>query len=212
VQKPLEQSPAPIAAALRDLVGLVETSATSLPDQFEERGLRALSSKNMMRPLPDDVMAYAKFFWVIDEIEAHCTHLGQRSNIEMLDPSNGVHAWSMMPMSTAIPGLEGKPHPNRSDYLAVVEVVSKAIASAGESATCAEMYRLLGPNGSLMSPLALDISNLLDPANLDLWEVTPEDGVLWSSRDYCEREHYLRAPADQAMHDMICAKAKEQPF
>jgi guanyl-specific ribonuclease Sa len=203
-----EQTP----AELQELIDLVETAAGGLPDRFEDRGPQVVRFENMLRPLPDDVMAYAKFFWVVDEIEIGCPHLGQRDNIEMLAPSNGVHTWSLMPISTGIAALDGKPHHNHTDYLAVRAVVLNAIANAGEDTVCAEMYRRLGPSGSLMSHLATDVSNLLDPTTLDRWEVKPEDGVLWSSRDYCEREYYLRAPADQAMHDMICAKAKEQPF
>lgn len=190
-------------AAMQPLVQLVTEVTQGIPDSFERHG-PVLPYEKIMETLPEDVMSYARFYWTVDQIEANCHYLGQRSNIEMLDPDTGVRAWA------GIVEMKGE-HPSRSALVAIFDTVSGAVESLGEDVVCPEMYRLLGPNGTIMSK-AVRINALIDPVIFDRYEVREEDGVLWSKRDYCERRFYLQPPAQQDMHDLVCEEAKQQKF
>lgn len=191
------------AEALKPVVAYVTSAVGGIPARFEDHGPR-IGIKRLMDPMPADVLDYAKFYWVADRIEGNCKYLGQRSAIEMVDPDTGVNAWVSAVMMR-------EEHPNAPDYLAVNAEIDGAAEEFGEPVFCPAMYALLGPNGTLM-PDAIKINALLEPAIADKYEVKVADGVIWSSRDYCDRGFYLEPPKQQDAHDYICGEAKEQPF
>lgn len=198
-----EEKAARTDEALKPLVNLVDEVTKGIPGSFEQYG-PVLPYEKLMEPLPQDVMAYARFYWTVDQIEGNCRFLGQRSNIEMLDPDTGVSAW--------VGTVELRPeHPSRAEWKAVYDTVSGAVETLGEDVVCPEMYRMLGPNGTLMGD-AVKINALIDPAIFDRYEVRQDDGVLWSKRDYCDRRYFLQPPEQQDMHDLACQEAKEQGF
>lgn len=188
---------------LQPLLALVEEVTKGLPSRFgDDPELKSFN--NLDGPMPKEALRYARFYWTLDSIEGECEYLGQRTNIEMLDPGLSVTVRAGLPFSDPS-------HPDREAYMAIYGLVSNTIEEVGEEDACAEMYRLLGPNGALMEE-AVKINGLIDPEMLEKYAVTTEDGVMWSKRDYCEREFHLQPPADRDWHDAICKKAKEQPF
>lgn len=189
--------------ALDAIVAYVAEVTHNLPSSFRDHG-NMIPEEVRMQPLADDVLAYARFYWTVDSIENNCQFLGQRTNIQILAPDNGVTSW-VATASTA------PKHPNYAEYFGIFEKFEAAVTELGEATVCPAMYRLLGPNGSLMED-ALDINGLIDPEELNMWEVRVEDGVLWSSRDYCERRYYLEHEPQQPLHDQVCNQAKSQDF
>lgn len=189
--------------ALNAVVAYVAEVTRDMPSRFEDHG-KMIREEERMQPLAADVLAYARFYWTVDSIENNCQFLGQRTNIQILEPSNGVTSW----VATA----SGYPrHPNYPEFVGIFEKFATAVKELGATEVCGSMYALLGPNGSLMED-ALAINDLIDPELVYLWEVRAEDGVLWSSKDYCDRRYYLQEPAQQSVHDTICAEAKAQDF
>jgi hypothetical protein len=191
------------AKALEDVVAYVTEVTHNLPSHFEDHG-NMIPEEARMKPLTDEVHAYARFYWTVDSIENNCRFLGQRTNVQLLDPSNGVTSW----VSTASMVTD---HPNYAEYVAIFERFETAVSELGEAPVCSAMYRLLGPNGSLMEE-ALDINGLIDPEVLYRYEVLAEDGVLWSSKDYCQRRFYLEEPAQPSLHEAECREADAQDF
>lgn len=192
---------APAAAdTLDDAVALVTETTEALPDHFANDG--PARSEELEGPLPTDVLAYARFYWTVDAVEGACSSLGQRTNIEMVAPE----------ISTRLvyPSMREE-HPDHAEFLRIYEFFDAAVTELGEDVVCPAIYELLGPGGTLM-PAALSINGLLEDDLAAKYEVREGDGVIWSDRDYCERRYYLEQPADQAMHDLVCARAKEQGF
>lgn len=189
------------AETLTDIEAFVTEVTDKLPSRFEERPM-IHGDAIFTTPLPGDVYAYARFYWTVDNIEGVCAYLGQRSNIEVIPEQVNVRLVGPNMSET---------HPDRAEYMRIFQMFDAAVETTGEVELCLSMYRLLGPNGSLM-PAAMAINQLLDPEDFDRWQLTMKDGVVWSSRDYCERRFFLEPPADEAGHKFICDKAKRQPF
>lgn len=188
--------------AVEELASYVAKVTHDLPNRFNDYGIMVPEDERM-QPLADDVMAYARFYWTVDSIETNCQFLGQRTNIQILSRDNGVGSWvATVSMS--------RDHPNYPEYFSLYEKFQMAVSKLGEAVVCPAMYRLLGPNGRLMED-ALDINGLIDPEVLYQYKVRVEDGVLWSSKDYCDRRYYLEQ-GQQQMHDVACDEAKEQDF
>lgn len=192
---------AAMAESLAKIEAFVTEVTEKLPVRFESRPM-IHGDAVFTTALPGDVYAYARFFWTVDNIEGVCSFLGQRSNIEMVPQEVNVRM---------VGPAMNEDHPDRGEFMRIYEMFDSSVEPIGETDLCASMYRLLGPNGSLM-PAAIAINRLIDPDDLKRWEVATKDGVLWSSKDYCERRYYLEPPGDQAWHDSICAEADEQPF
>lgn len=191
-----------VAEAIAPVVALVTEATQAIPSDFDMPA--PIPADALTEPLRKEVLAYARFYWVVDQIEANCHYLGQRSNIEKIDPGTGVSGWVAWASMKA-------DHPNYAEYLAITDAVAGVVQTVGEEAFCPEMYRLLGPGGDLMDE-AIKVNGLIDPEIFDRYEVKVEDGILWSSRDYCERRFHLEPPAQQDMHDLACKEAKEQGF
>ena len=188
------------AESLDEIRAFVTKVTNDLPIRFDGKGFA--SPKQMEGHLPSDIMAYARFYWALDNIEGVCEFIGQRSNIEMVEPR--------IINFLAYPELRDE-HPDRQEYIRISELFDKAVETIGEDTLCPDMYRMFGPNGNLMGNV-LRINGLLGPKLRNKYMVHVEDGVLWSTRDYCERRFHLEPPANQAWHDFTCAKAKEQKF
>ena len=167
------------------------------------RHLTALPHGSSERAMPPDILAYARFFWMVDRVEGNCRYLGQRSNIEMIDRANGA---SDLPFVAMLPG-----HANFEEYLSVIHRVDSLFEDLGEPVFCPLVYRLLGPNGQLVEA-TMRINNFMSPDTRESYEIHPEDGAIWSLRDYCERGFFLAPPANQSMHDFSCRRAEEQEF
>ena len=191
------------AEALKPVIDYVTAATKAIPSAFADHGPR-VNIDSLMEAMPADVMAYARFYWIADRIEGNCQFLGQRSVIEMVDPDTGVMAWAMAASTR-------ENHPNYQDYRAVNAQIDGVAGQFGESVFCPTMYKLLGPDGTLM-PDAVRINALLEPAIAAKYEVKAADGVLWSSKDYCDRGFYLEPPKQRDAHDYICAEAKKQDF
>jgi len=188
------------ASSLNEVRDFVMQATESLPSRFADVGIVPASHQD--RPLPPDVLAYARFYWTLDRIEGNCEFLGQRSNVEMVEPSvQTLLTYAML----------NENHPDRLEYIKIVDLVDGAEEEIGEDALCPAMYEMLGPNGTLMGT-AIKINDLLEDELRHKYQVRIEDGILWSTRDYCERRFHLQPPADQAWHDFTCEKAKEQKF
>ena len=190
-----------MAATLPEIEAFLTRVTRDLPNRFEERPM-LFGNDVFTTSLPGDVLAYARFYWTVDIIEGVCSFLGQRTNIEMVDQGTQTRLVGPTMQET---------HPDRGEYMSVFDLFDSSVETIGEDALCSSMYKLLGPNGSLMSS-AMAINGLLDPDDADRWQVRVEDGVLWSSRDYCQRRYYLEPPSNQTSHDAICKEAEEQPF
>jgi hypothetical protein len=187
--------------ALAEVIDLVTKSTQGLPTIFRAHGNK-ITEDARMQPLAPDALGYARFLWVVDSIENLCRYLGQRSNVEILDPANGIQSW----IATA----EADPnHPDHAEYLTILGQLSDAVSNLGEDVVCPAMYALLGPGGTLMND-ALAINGLIDPMELHRHEVRVEDGVLWSSRDYCERRYYLQNGGQESLHEAACEEAEVQ--
>ena len=130
------------------------TSATrGLPNQFTAS---IPTQEQLQEPLPPDALAYAKFYWALDRIGGDCGDVERRSNIELLDPYNGV-------LTRVTVAMLSEDHPDFGLYKSINELIDDAVEQAGEDVVCGEMYRLLGPSGSLMQD-AMTINQLIDPA------------------------------------------------
>lgn len=188
------------AADLDRVRSAVSQFVKEIPSGFPNVGI--VSSKHGQQPLPGAVLAYARFYWALDRIEGNCEFLGQRSNIEMVDP----------PISTLVTYAEiNEKHPDHKEYLRIAELIDGAEETLGEDTLCPAMYEMFGPDGSLMAGV-LNINGLLEDGLRRQYEVRVEDGVLWSMRDYCERKYYLQPPAAPEFHKYACEKAKRQKF
>lgn len=153
--------------------------------------------------MPPAVLAYSRFFWLAERIGGNCGDVEHRSAIGMLDPDSGLLGWELDAHKAG--------HPNQNDFLEVIRKVDEFYEGLGEVEFCSIAYRMLGPNGEIVETTTR-INNFMSLEDQENWAIWPEDGAVWSSRDYCERGYYLTPPADQNMHDYVCREAEEQGF
>jgi|TARA_A100001391_G_scaffold51157_1_gene31209 hypothetical protein len=185
----------PIFAQEEGLTELLEEVSVNIP--LEIQALSSISDTES--PMSEDVAAYARFVWTVERVAGNCENLDIKPVVYAVDPLGD--AWQFAA------SMDG--HPDFQSFLDVIQPVDEFYEKTGAIDFCGTGYRLLGPDGDLM-PLAMDLNALLAYPDED--EVTVAEGVLWSSREYCETEFHLQPPANEAMHELSCDLAASQGF